>query len=82
MNDDDPIAADTAAMDVNEPTEADDAMADDAMDDDMDDADADVVAPRASRRGIPAGGNPDVYHILGVDDEDTDDDVDPYDDDD
>jgi len=82
MNDDDPIAADAAAMDVNEPTEADDAMADDAMDDDMDDADADVVAPRASRRGIPAGGNPDVYHILGVDDEDTDDDVDPYDDDD
>jgi len=82
MNDDDPIAADAAAMDVNEPTEADDAMADDAMDDDMDDADADVVAPRASRRGIPAGGNPDVYHILGVGDEDTDDDVDPYDDDD
>ena len=85
MNGEDPIAADAAAMDVNEPTEADDAMDDDIMDDDMDDAeaDADVVAPRASRRAVPAGGNPDVYDILGVDDDDTDDeDVDPYDDDD
>ena len=87
MNGEDPIAADTAAMDVNEPTEADDAMDDDVMDDDMDDADADadadVIAPRASRGALPAGANPDVYDILGVDDDDTDDeDVDPYDDDD
>lgn len=82
MNGEDPIAADTAAMDVNEPTEADDAMDDDVMDDDMDDAEAEAVAPRASRRGVPSGGNPDVYDILGVDDDTDDEDVDPYDDDD